>query len=1280
MKIKKILSYVALLSILLTVMPISSFADESVSVARNYTDESKFVFDENTNTITKFTGDETEVVIPTKINGVEVKAIGKMAFKGKKIKSVVLNEGLEVIGNGAFAGVSTLEKINFPSTLKKIDDMAFVKTSLKELKLNEGLQVLGKRAFSNCSSLQKINLPNSLTKISDNAFEKCKISNDIVFGENLGHVGHKVFSGNGNDINISISKNGNKLFLHDELFLKNQNELNIPQGREIMLFVRAFCDSSCSSSRKITLNCGEIEVNENDSKEDIIKKLKDKIKLTSGFVKIGGASDGSLDEYFEAEINYDVNESISDGSIISGKFKKFKDEAYVKANQNKELIESVLDRYEIEVKVKVISNSKEFNAEDFNYEVVKNKIISKRSYFGISGFSEKGLEKLKTNKDLVIPKTVIIKENGIDVEKRIEGICPKAFENKELNSVKINISEGYNEYIIDTGAFQKNNLKEFEIPDGVKFIESYAFKNNKIKKLFIPQTVVKVGNESFAYNEIEELKVSDSVSLFQFDSFSFAHNKIKEVDLPFSIFKLLQNVFVENTGNEDGKVILYTRNKKHLETSTYINPHSDYHRFVLVGKDVNRNKLQKILEIAKELDKSDYEATSFENLENIYAEAKIIMLNHNSTQKEIDEITKSLSKAIENLVPNGANKKALIKNISRLSNINKILYTEDSYNKFIEELEKAKAVVKDASAKQDDIDKALLELLKAEGKLVLSEEAKYNKNDFIFEGTKIVGFSELGKEKSQYNKNLIIPNKNENGEDITEIGDNAFEYTGEYEYTTDTGESLNGLLSVEIPKTVKKIGKSAFQKNKLKEVILPEGLEEIGTLAFNGNQLVSIEIPNSVVKMGEGTFSLNNISYAKLSKNMKTVPNGIFSRNLNLKNIDIPDGVEKIGQSAFSGCPLESINIPNTVKKIERYAFLSHRISTLEIPSSVETIEDQAFASNKKFRYLKNLILNEGLKTIGKDSFKSCLIEEVVIPSSLTFLDKNAFNDNMDSEKNVIKVKVYTYNKEHLKFEQSKHHEIILKDVNLENLKTEIEKAKTIKNSDKYIYSDENIKSDFDKILKDCEEALNNPISQKNIDSLTKALNENLLKLNGVKPSDPSEKPEDDLITTLTDPKTNISVSGKRLSDFILVVEKINGEDFLAFKGKDVSIFDISFVDKKTNKKVKIKDGDYTVSIPREKGKTVNKVYYIDKKGNLEEKTFTQNEKSIIFKTGHFSMYAVEYKKGNNEKDKIIDKDKVIDKNKTNKKLPKTNVSSNSILVPTLLGIASIITIKKKYK
>lgn len=1266
MKIKKILSYVALLSILFTAMPTSSFANELVSFVINHTDESKFVFDEKTNTITKYTGNEIEVTIPEKIKGVDVKVIGKSAFKGTKVKSIVLSEGIEIIGNGAFAGVTTLEKITFPSTLKKIEDMAFVKTALKELNFNDGLEVIGKRAFSSCSSLQKINLPNTLTKISDNAFEKCKISNNILFGENLGHVGHKIFSGNGNDLTLNISEKGNKLFLHDEVFLSNQEELNIPQDREVMLFVRAFCDGSCSSTKKITLDCGEIEVNKDESKDEVIKKLNDKIRLTSGFVKVGSANDGSLDEYFETGIDYSIENNLTDGSVILGKFKNFKDEDYKKANQNKNLLETVLNRYEIKVKVKVITTNKEFNSEDFKYEEVKSKIISKRSYFGISGFSEKGLEKLKTNKDLVIPKTVTINENGANVEKRIEGICPKAFENKELNSVKINIADGYNEYIIDTGAFQKNNLKEFEIPMGVKFIESYAFKNNKIKKLNIPQTVIKTGNESFAYNEIEELIVSDSVSLFQFDSFSFAHNKIKEVDLPFSIFKLLQNVFFENEGNADGKVVLYTRNKKHLETSTYINPHSDHHRFILVGEDVNRNKLQKVLEVVKELDKSDYESNSFDNLQQIYKKAKAIMLNHKSTQKEIDYITSSLSKAIENLVPNGANKKALIKNISRLSNINKDLYTEDSYNNFLEELEKAKSVVKDTSVKQDDIDRVLLDLLKAEGKLILSEEAKYNINDFIFDGTKILGFSELGKEKSQYNKNLIIPSKNNNGEDITEISDNAFEYTGEYEYTTDTGESLNGLLSVEIPNTVKKIGKSAFQKNKLKEVSLPEKLEEIGTLAFNGNELISIDIPDSVVKMGEGVFSLNNITHAKLSKNMKIVPNGIFSRNLKLKNIEIPEGVEVIGQSAFSGCPLESIKIPNTVKRIERYAFLSHRISILEIPSSVETIEDQAFASNKKFRYLKNLILNEGLKSIGKDAFKSGIIEEVTIPSSLTSLDKNAFNDNMDSDKHVIKVKVITYNKDHLKFEQSKHHEIILKDVELENLKTEIEKARAIQETDKYTYADEKKKADFDNLLKYSAEALENPISQIYVDNLVKSLEDSISKLDGIKPNNPSENLEEILVTTLTEAKTKISVSGKNLKDLVLVVEKV---EVMTLKYKDVTAFDIYFIDKKTNKKVEIKQGDYTVFIPKENGKIANMVYYIDDNGNLEEKTFSQNSKFVIFKTNHFSKYAVEYRDSNIEKD-----------TNKNQKLPKTNVSNNSVYIPAILAITSIVLKKKKYK
>lgn len=95
MKIKKILSLLVLLSILITSVPNSSFANEPTVISRAYTDESKFTFDKSTNTITKFTGDETEVTIPETIGGVPVKIIGSKDSKiqGEKLKEII-NENI----------------------------------------------------------------------------------------------------------------------------------------------------------------------------------------------------------------------------------------------------------------------------------------------------------------------------------------------------------------------------------------------------------------------------------------------------------------------------------------------------------------------------------------------------------------------------------------------------------------------------------------------------------------------------------------------------------------------------------------------------------------------------------------------------------------------------------------------------------------------------------------------------------------------------------------------------------------------------------------------------------------------------------------------------------------------------------------------------------------------------------------------------------------------------------------------------------------------------------
>ena len=64
-----------------------------------------------------------------------------------------------------------------------------------------------------------------------------------------------------------------------------------------------------------------------------------------------------------------------------------------------------------------------------------------------------------------------------------------------------------------------------------------------------------------------------------------------------------------------------------------------------------------------------------------------------------------------------------------------------------------------------------------------------------------------------------------------------------------------------------------------------------------------------------------------------------------LKSVEIPDTVEKIGEFAFWGClKLDSVIIPDSVKYISRFAFNSTGLKgDIIIPESVEYIGEGAF-------------------------------------------------------------------------------------------------------------------------------------------------------------------------------------------------------------------------------------------------------------------------------------------------------------------------------------------------
>ena len=655
---------------------------------------------------------------------------------------------------------------------------------------------------------------------------------------------------------------------------------------------------------------------------------------------------------------------------------------------------------------------------DFTYGEIEKKIISKNSYYGITGLSASGKKKLQNNKYLVLP--AYQEEDG--EEKAVEGVGREAFQGLGLTGLKIQLAEGVKEYIIDDGAFSENEISELELPEGVKYIEAFAFKDNQISSLELPKTLVKCGNESFAKNKIHSLTISPKVKLLQLDSFSFAYNEITELKLPYSVFKLLQNVFYKQNIGEN-KVQISTRNPKHLQASTYIAAKSDFHEIHLEAGSQALIPLNDLLQKAYAV-KEDEMSKGWEALQEAIEKAETLLQEEAPDENDIQAALESLEKSLAELERNPYTVNVLEEKLKEARLKKQERYEENSFRVFSEErnkaeelLQKIKRFSKDSSEEgrerrkeaEAEIQECLENLEKAGLSLQENPDALYQKTDFLYEGTKILGFSESGKKKAEYNKDLVLPAKNPAGEAITEIGDKAFLYTGkDYILKTDIGYSPNGLRSVVIPDTITKIGNNAFQNNALSHVKLPSHLEYIGDLAFNGNVLEEAILPDSLHSFGVGTFSLNRIRKVRFPEKLEVIPKGIFSRNIQLEEVELPKKVKIIEDSAFVGCPIQEITLPEGLEEISTKAFLSHRIRSLWIPSSVKKIGSQAFANNKKFRTLRQIYLEEGVEEIGNNAFKSALVEELYIPKSLKKLDQTAFNDNMNEEKELVTTKIYT--------------------------------------------------------------------------------------------------------------------------------------------------------------------------------------------------------------------------------------------------------------------------------
>lgn len=208
----------------------------------------KYVVENGGVTITKYTGTDSVVTVPDKINGKNVLKIGDNSFcKCKELRKVKFQDNADnncevIIGNYVFEGCVNLEQVELSKNISKICNMAFLDCGhLKQIKLPSKLKDLGANVFEGTAiesitipktltkafepfegannlkeviieegmteipsrllsvnednHIQKIIIPSNIESIGDSAFKNCVCLTELKFGENLKHIGWYAFAG-----------------------------------------------------------------------------------------------------------------------------------------------------------------------------------------------------------------------------------------------------------------------------------------------------------------------------------------------------------------------------------------------------------------------------------------------------------------------------------------------------------------------------------------------------------------------------------------------------------------------------------------------------------------------------------------------------------------------------------------------------------------------------------------------------------------------------------------------------------------------------------------------------------------------------------------------------------------------------------------------------------------------------------------------------------------------------------------------------------------------------
>lgn len=179
--------------------------------------EGKFSYsinDDGTASITKYNGNEKNVVIPSVIGGKKVTVIGDKAFEeNKTLVDIKIPDGVTRIGFNAFSWCTSITSVTLPNTVTYVGDGAFNGcTSMTYLSLPNSLVDIEQFAFASCYSLKVAALPDYIKRLKRSIFEGCRSLKTVRLPSNVERIYDNAFGGCSSLVSVYVPEKATKIF------------------------------------------------------------------------------------------------------------------------------------------------------------------------------------------------------------------------------------------------------------------------------------------------------------------------------------------------------------------------------------------------------------------------------------------------------------------------------------------------------------------------------------------------------------------------------------------------------------------------------------------------------------------------------------------------------------------------------------------------------------------------------------------------------------------------------------------------------------------------------------------------------------------------------------------------------------------------------------------------------------------------------------------------------------------------------------------------------------